>query len=85
MNLTIDIGNTNVMISLFNKKRKIDSLKIRTTRLNKKEIVEFIMNHILDKANVLALISSVVPECTNFFKDLFNEKKDKIFYGKKIY
>ncbi len=84
MNLTIDIGNTNVMISLFNKKRKIDSLKIRTTRLNKKEIVEFIMNHILDKANVLALISSVVPECTNFFKDLFNEKKIKYFMARKF-
>ena len=42
------------------------------------------MNHILDKANVLALISSVVPECTNFFKDLFNEKKIKYFMARKL-
>ncbi len=64
-NLTIDIGNTNILFCLFNNKRIIKHERISVNNLNFEKLKS--MKSIYMKPSSSILISSVVPACNKVF------------------
>ena len=78
MNLTIDIGNTNVMICIFKNNRIIKHEKLNVINFSKKDHYNF-FKKLFSKYKILnILISSVVPKILESYSAIF--KKLKVDY-----
>ncbi len=82
MNLTIDIGNTNVMICLFKKNIIIKKLNINVSNLKNKKNITLIKKLFLKEKKISVIISSVVPNITNFFIDIFKSLNINYFLAR---
>ena len=82
MNLTIDIGNTNIMICLFSNQKKLKSYIFNTTNLCSKKLLKSLINLNLKNTNII--ISSVVPVVTNILTDFFKSKKLNFYYARDL-
>ena len=80
MNLTIDIGNTNVMICIFKNNRIIKHDKLNVINFSKKDQYNFFKKLFLKYKILNILISSVVPKISESFFEIF--KKLKVDYIK---
>ncbi len=84
MNVTIDIGNTSVILCIFNKNKFISSLKLPTSRLEKSKVLNFIKNFCNKSKEKYILISSVVPIAKKFFIDLFDSNNLTYFNARDV-
>ena len=84
MNLTIDIGNTNVMICIFKNNQIIKSEKVNVTNFSTKKQHNFFKTIFLKYKILNVLISSVVPEISEKFFEIFNTLKVDFFQIKKL-
>ena len=71
MNLTIDIGNTNVMICIFKNNRIIKHEKLNVISFSKKNQYSFFKKLFLKYKILNILISSVVPKISENFFEIF--------------
>ncbi len=83
-NLTIDIGNTNVMICLFKKNRIIKVTKVNVLNLKKAKNTDFFKNLSLSEKKINVIISSVVPDVTDFFIEIFKKVKINFFQARNL-
>ena len=83
-NLTIDIGNTNVMICLFDKNRIIKETKVNVLDLKKTKCTSFFKNLSLKEKNISVIISSVVPDITNLFLSVFKTLEINYFQARNL-
>ena len=84
MNLTIDVGNTNVMICCFKKDKIIKKVKLNVSNLKAKDQYNFFKSIYLKEKHMKILISSVVPKITIFFINIFNSLKINFFQTKNL-
>ena len=75
MNLTIDIGNTNVMICIFKNNRIIKYEKVNVTSFSKKDQYNFFKKLFLKYKILNIVISSVVPKISESFFEIFEKLK----------
>ena len=73
MNLTIDIGNTNVMICIFKNDRIIKHEKLNVKNFSKKDLHYFFKKLFLKYKILNILISSVVPHISECFFEIFKK------------
>lgn len=79
MILCADIGNTNITVGIFNKKKLILKFEISTSLVNNKRKLASILKKNLDKKKLMrgclneAIICSVVPQATKIFKGSFKK------------
>ena len=78
MNLTIDIGNTNVMICIFKNNRIIKHEKLNVRNFSKTDQYNFFKKLFVKYKILNILISSVVPKISESFFEIF--KKLKVDY-----
>ena len=78
MNLTIDIGNTNVMICIFKNNRIIKHEKLNVRNFSKTDQYNFFKKLFVKYKILNILISSVVPKIAESFFEIF--KKLKVDY-----
>ncbi len=84
INLTIDIGNTNVMICLFNKNKIIKATKVNVLNLKKEKYIYFFKNLCLKEKKANVIISSVVPDITKLFIDILKKLKINYFQARNL-
>ena len=84
MNLTIDIGNSNIMICLFSNQKKLKSYIFNTSNLCSKKLLKSLINLNLKNKNANIIISSVVPVVTNILTDFFKSKKLNFYYARDL-
>jgi type III pantothenate kinase len=84
MNLTIDIGNTNIMLCLFKDKTIQAFIKVNIENLKKRIVLNFIDKFCPNNQELYILISSVVPEITIFFTKIFDSEKMNYFFARKV-
>mgnify|MGYP001276099018 CR=1 FL=1 len=84
MNLTIDIGNTNVMICLFNKNKIIKATKVNVLNLRRDKNPSLFKNLSLREKEVNVIISSVVPDITKLYTDIFNKLQINYFQARNL-
>ncbi|MEE2694774.1 MAG: type III pantothenate kinase [Pseudomonadota bacterium] len=84
MNLTVDIGNTNIMLCFFKEENIFSFKNIGIESLNKKTILNFVNQSYIDKKELCVLISSVVPEITRFFTNIFDIERINYFFARKV-
>lgn len=74
MILCADIGNTNIVIGLFNRKKLILRFEIPTFLINNKKKLALILKKKLNKKNLNeAIICSVVPRATRIFRSILSK------------
>lgn len=78
MILTVDIGNTHIVIGLFQENKLVKKWRISTDSSRTEDEYRIILDGLFRTNNVKeeiedAIISSVVPPLTNIFKDLLKE------------
>ncbi len=79
MILCADIGNTNITVGIFNKKKLVLKFEISTSLINNKRKLTSMLKKNLDKKKLVreclneAIICSVVPQATKIFKDSFKK------------
>ena len=84
MNLTIDIGNTNVMICIFKNNHIIKHVKVNVINFSKKDQYDF-FKKLFSKYKILnILISSVVPKVSKSFCEIFKTLRVEFFQIKNI-
>ena len=71
MNLTIDIGNTNVMICIFKNNQIIKCNKVNVINFSKNKQYNFFKKLFLKYKILNVLISSVVPGISEKFFEIF--------------
>ncbi len=84
MNLTIDIGNTNVMICIFKNDLIIKHKKVNVLNFSKKEQYNFFKKLFVKYKILNILISSVVPKISENYFDIFNMLKVDFFEIKNL-
>ena len=84
MNLTNDIGNTNVMICIFKNNRIIKHEKLNVINLSKKDQYNFFKKLFLKYEILNILISSVVPKISEKFFEIFRSMKVDFFQIKNL-
>ena len=84
MNLTIDIGNSFIMICAFKNEKILKYTKLDVFKFNESKFLEFIENFskIYPKLNIL--ISSVVPNITKTLAILLKSKKLRFFFARDL-
>ena len=84
MNLTIDIGNTNVMICIFKNNQIIKCNKVNVINFSKKKQYNFFKKLFLKYKILNVLISSVVPGISEKFFEIFDTLKVDFFQIKNL-
>ncbi len=84
MNLTVDIGNSNIFICIFKNDRIISSKKISVSNLKKANHKVCLKKLFLKYRQTKVLISSVVPHLTEYFIELLNKLKIDYFLTKNL-
>ena len=75
--LTIDVGNTNVAICLFVKKKPIYFVKIRNSDLTKTKLQQYILKKYIKNVDTNIILSSVVPVISTRITDFLIVNKIK--------
>ena len=83
-NLTIDIGNTNVMMCFFNNNKIQSHYNVDVSQFNKSNIVRYINKNCTEINKLNVIISSVVPKIKQNFEEIFNKKKIKYYFVKDL-
>lgn len=83
-NLTIDIGNTNVMMCFFYNNKLQNYENIDVLKFNKFNIVSYINKNCLDTKKINVIISSVVPKIKKDFIEILKKKKIKYYFVKDL-
>ncbi len=84
MNLTIDIGNTNVMICIFKNNQIIKCNKVNVINFSTKKQYNFFKKLFLKYKILNVLISSVVPGISEKFFEIFDTLKVDFFQIKNL-
>lgn len=84
MNLTIDVGNTNIFLCFFVKNKVYTSEIINNKDFSEKKIFQFVSKCLGIADNMNIILSSVVPTITKKIIKVFHKKKVKFFLLKKI-
>jgi len=84
MNLTIDIGNSNVMMCFFDNNKLLNYLHVDVSEFNKFNVIRFINENCINLQKLNVIISSVVPKIKKDFIEIFNKKKIKYFFVKDL-
>ncbi len=84
MNLTIDIGNTNVMICIFKNNQIIKCDKVNVINFSKNKQYNFFKKLFLKYKILNVLISSVVPGISEKFFEIFETLKVDFFQIKNL-
>ena len=84
MNLTIDIGNTNVMICIFKNNQIIKCDKVNVINFSKNKQYHFFKKLFLKYKILNVLISSVVPGISEKFFEIFDTLKVDFFKIKNL-
>jgi len=77
--LTIDVGNTNIAIGLFNKEKPIQFVKIRNTDITKTMLKKHLLTKNIKKSVPNIVISSVVPSISELIIDFLISYKIKFY------
>ncbi len=80
INLTIDIGNSNVMICCFRNKLKINSFSFNTSDLNKNYFLDYLKKIKFKSDQINVIVSSVVPNVTKLIISVLKNKKIHFYY-----
>ena len=75
--LTIDVGNTNISICLFNKEKPIKFVKIRNTEITKIMLKKHLLIKNTKNSFTNIVISSVVPSISEVIIDFLKTYKIK--------
>ena len=81
-NLTIDVGNTNILFCLFENKRIIKHERISLNNLNFDKLNSFKSLYMMSTSNIL--ISSVVPDCNKILINFFNKEMISFLFLKDV-
>ena len=81
-NLTIDVGNTNILFCLFENKRIIKHERISLNNLNFDKLNSFKSLYMMSTSNIL--ISSVVPDCNKILINFFNREMISFLFLKDV-
>ena len=84
MNLTIDIGNTNIMICIFKNNQIIKYQKVNVINFSKNDQFNFFKRLFVKYKILNILISSVVPRISENFSEIFNSLKVDFFKTKNL-
>ncbi len=84
MNLTVDIGNTNIMICIFKNDKIIYSIKINVSKFKKVNQKSFLRKIFSSYKISNVLISSVVPDMTKCFIEILEKFKIHYFQTKNL-
>ncbi len=84
MNLTIDIGNTNVMICIFKNNQIFKHEKVNVVNFSKKNQYAFFKKLFIKYKIFNVLISSVVPRISEDFFEIFNSLNVDFFQIKNL-
>ena len=76
--LTIDVGNTNIAICLFNKEKPIKFTKIRNTDITKTILRKYLLIKNTKNSFTNIIISSVVPSISKVIIDFLIANQNKI-------
>ena len=68
MNLTIDIGNSNVMMCFFDNNKLLNYLHVDVSEFNKFNVIRFINENCINLQKLNVIISSVVPKIKKDFR-----------------
>lgn len=82
--LTIDIGNTNIFICLFDKEKPIQFVKIRNTKLTKTMLKKHLLIKNRKNSFFNIVISSVVPSISEVIIDFLKTYKIKFYLVKNL-
>ena len=81
-NLTIDVGNTNILFCLFENKRILKHERISLNNLNFDKLNSFKSLYMMSTSNIL--ISSVVPDCNKILINFFNREMISFLFLKDV-
>jgi type III pantothenate kinase len=84
MNLTIDIGNTSVIICIFKNNKIIEYDKVNLINFSKQDQYNFFKKIFLKYEILNILLSSVVPKVSEIFFEIFNTLKVDFFQMKNL-
>ena len=84
MNLTIDIGNTSVIICIFKNNKIIEYDKVNLINFSKQDQYNFFKKIFLKYEILNVLLSSVVPKVSEIFFEIFNTLKVDFFQMKNL-
>ena len=82
--LTIDVGNTNIFICLFNKEKPIQFVKIRNTEITKTMLQKHLLIKNTKNSFTNIIISSVVPSISEVIIDFLIAYKIKFYLLKDL-
>ena len=82
--LTIDVGNTNIAICLFNKEKPIQFVKIRNTDITKTMLQKHLLIKNIKNSFTNIVISSVVPSISEVIIDFLIAYKIKFYLLKDL-
>lgn len=77
MNITIDIGNSSIMLCAFRNETIFKSLKLNVLKFDEQKLINFIILLYSNDSKLNVLISSVVPNITKNIIKLLNSNKIK--------
>ena len=83
-NLTIDIGNSNVLMCFFDNSKLLNYLHIDVLEFNKFNVIRYINKNCINLQKLNVIISSVVPKIKQDFIEIFNKNKIKYFFVKDL-
>ena len=82
--LTIDVGNTNIFICLFDKEKPIQFVKIKNTEITKTILQKHILIKNRKNSFINIVISSVVPSISEVIIDFLKTYKIKFYLMKNL-
>ena len=82
--LTIDVGNTNIFICLFDKEKPIQFVKIRNTEITKTMLQKHLLIKNRKNSFINIVISSVVPSISKVIIDFLKTYKIKFYLVKNL-
>lgn len=82
--LTIDVGNTNIAICLFEKKKPIYFVKIKNSDLTKTKLQQYLLKKSIKIEDTNIILSSVVPEISKRIIDFLIINKIKFYLLKDL-
>ncbi len=82
--LTIDVGNTNIFICLFDKEKPIQFVKIRNTEITKTMLQKHLLIKNRKNSFINIVISSVVPSISEVIIDFLKTYKIKFYLVKNL-
>ncbi len=80
INITIDIGNSKIVISSFKKEKMVKSFALNTNDLNKKLFLFYLKKIKFKQDQMNIIVSSVVPNATTLIETVLNKNKIKFYF-----